>query len=82
MDDPAFLWPAWKFWLKQKDLFTTLHEEYNTSPSAIQDSVVFHHDIVDNSRQAKDLEPFKHILHQRRAFRLNELNEALDYTAQ
>ncbi|UKZ75987.1 hypothetical protein TrVFT333_003683 [Trichoderma virens FT-333] len=30
MDDPDISWPAWKFGLKRDDLFTTLHDQYNT----------------------------------------------------
>ncbi|KAH7137680.1 hypothetical protein EDB81DRAFT_800059 [Dactylonectria macrodidyma] len=37
MDDPSWAWPAWKFDMKRGDLFTKLHDQYNTYPSPIQD---------------------------------------------
>ncbi|KAH7115526.1 hypothetical protein EDB81DRAFT_819690 [Dactylonectria macrodidyma] len=33
MDDPSWAWPAWKFDMKRGDLFTKLHDQYNTYPS-------------------------------------------------
>ncbi|KAK3338641.1 hypothetical protein B0T25DRAFT_599397 [Lasiosphaeria hispida] len=44
IQDPCWSWPHWKFGLKRSDLFTKLHDQYNTVPSAIQDPEAFHHD--------------------------------------
>lgn len=77
MDDQTPWWPVWKFGLKREDFFTTLHQQYNTFASAIQDREAFYHDVLEISTTAHDLGQFKDMLDQRRKLRLHELEEAL-----
>ncbi|KAF2493697.1 hypothetical protein BU16DRAFT_439859, partial [Lophium mytilinum] len=74
-------WPAWKFGHEREDLYTTLHDQYNTFPSAIQDREAFYHDVLDVATHAANADQFHTGLQERRAARLQELNEALDSTA-
>ncbi|KAK1752650.1 hypothetical protein QBC47DRAFT_389025 [Echria macrotheca] len=84
MDDPAdpcWGWPHWKFGLKRDDLFTKLHDQYNTVPSAIQDPEAFHHDVFEISNQATSTDEFHRLLQDRKEQRLRELNESLESAA-
>lgn len=80
MDDRAEWaepWPFWKFGLKQDDLHTSLHDKYNTFPSAIQDPEAFHHDVYELSTQASTRREFEDLMEERKAQRLKELNTML-----
>jgi hypothetical protein len=84
MDDPGdfcWSWPHWKFGLKRDDLFTKLHDQYNTFPSSIQDPEAFHHDVFEISHQATTTDEFHHLLQDRKQQRLRELNESLESAA-
>ncbi|KAH8651798.1 hypothetical protein BGZ61DRAFT_468751 [Ilyonectria robusta] len=78
MDDPSWAWPAWKFDMKRGDLFTKLHDQYNTYPSPIQDPDAFHHDISEISHEANSATEFHHLANNRRQQRLRELNDAFE----
>lgn len=81
MDDRAEWaepWPFWKFGLKQNDLNTTLHEKYNTFPSAIQDPEAFHHDVYELSTRADTRGEFEQLMEERKTQRLKELNTMLE----
>ncbi|KAH6983674.1 hypothetical protein BKA56DRAFT_584036 [Ilyonectria sp. MPI-CAGE-AT-0026] len=78
MDDPSLAWPAWKFDMKRGDLFTKLHEQYNTYPCPIQDADAFHHDIFEISHEANSTAEFHRLANNRRQQRLHELNDALE----
>lgn len=78
MDEPGWTWPAWKFGLKSDDLFTTLHAQYNTISSSIQDQEAFHHDVYEISQRASSAEEFHSLLSQRKQKRLMELTAALE----
>ncbi|ETS84543.1 hypothetical protein PFICI_02568 [Pestalotiopsis fici W106-1] len=78
MDDRGWTWPAWKFGLKREDLFTTLHDQYNTFPSSIQDPEAFHHDVWEISNTASTQDEFHALLADRKELRLRELNETLE----
>lgn len=78
MDDRGWTWPAWKFGLKRDDLFTTLHDQYNTFPSSIQDPEAFHHDVWEISNTASTQDEFHAMLADRKELRLRELNETLE----
>lgn len=78
MDDPGWAWPFWKFGLKRDDLNTTLHDRFNTFPSAIQDPEAFHHDVYELSNQACDLDEFEQLMEARKKLRLRELNGMLE----
>ncbi|KAL1845102.1 hypothetical protein VTK73DRAFT_1126 [Phialemonium thermophilum] len=77
MEDPGWQWPFWKFGLKRDDLFTTLHDQYNTIPSSIQDPEAFHHDVFEISLEASTPAEFHRLLAARKEQRLYELNESL-----
>ncbi|KAK3693392.1 hypothetical protein B0T22DRAFT_496195 [Podospora appendiculata] len=84
MNDPGDLswsWPHWKFGLKRDDLFSTLHEQYNTFPSTIQDPEAFHHDVYEISNEATTTDDFYRLLRVRKEQRLRELNESLESAA-
>ncbi|KAI0127092.1 hypothetical protein BJ170DRAFT_684660 [Xylariales sp. AK1849] len=78
MDDPGWSWPAWKFGMKRDELFTKLHDQYNTFPSSIQDPEAFHHDVYEISNTASTTDEFHRFLADRKALRLRELNESLE----
>lgn len=78
MDDPSCAWPAWKFNMKRGDLLTTLHDQYNTYTSPIQDPDAFYHDIFEISHEATSIAEFHHLVDNRRRQRLHELHDALD----
>ncbi|KAJ1330916.1 hypothetical protein MN608_04372 [Microdochium nivale] len=81
MDDPAWQWPAWKFGMKRDDLFTKLHDQYNTIPSSIQDPEAFHHDVYEISTTASSPAEFHRLLADRKTQRLRELNQGLESAA-
>lgn len=78
MDDPACAWPFWKFGLQKDDLTTTLHDRFNTIPSAIQDPEAFHHDVYELSTRASTLDEFEQLMEERKKLRLEELNGMLE----
>jgi len=80
-DDLCWSWPHWKFGLKRNDLFTKLHDQYNTVPSAIQDPEAFHHDVYEISHEATSTDDFHRLLQDRKEQRLRELNESLESAA-
>lgn len=71
-------WPAWKFGMKRDELFTTLHDQYNTIPSAIQDAEAFHHDVYEISNVATNTHEFHRLLADRKEQRIRELNGTLE----
>lgn len=79
--DPCWSWPHWKFGLRRDDLFTKLHDQYNTVPSAIQDPEAFHHDVYEISNEASSTDDFHRLLQDRKEQRLRELNDSLESAA-
>ncbi|KAI0169927.1 hypothetical protein GGR52DRAFT_552093 [Hypoxylon sp. FL1284] len=78
MDDPGWSWPAWKFGMKRDELFTTLHDQYNTIAFSIQDPEAFHHDVYEISNIASSADELHRLLADRKQLRLNELNQSLE----
>ncbi len=78
MDDPDWTWPAWKFDMKREDLFTKLHDQYNTYSSTIQDPEAFHHDIYEICHEANSVAEFHRLAGDRKHQRLSELDKALE----
>ncbi|CVL13261.1 uncharacterized protein FPRN_15207 [Fusarium proliferatum] len=78
MDDPLWTWPAWKFGMKQEDLFTKLHDQYNTYAIPIKDAEAFYCDIAEISYEAQSTAEFHHLANHRRQQRLSELNKSLE----
>ncbi|KAM0258448.1 hypothetical protein ACHAQJ_003787 [Trichoderma viride] len=81
MDDPDLSWPAWKFGMKRDDLFTTLHDQYNTFTYTLQDPEAFHHDVYEISHHADTAEEFHRFMAARQRQRLSELQESLESLA-
>ncbi|KAH6608881.1 hypothetical protein Trco_002227 [Trichoderma cornu-damae] len=81
MDDPDLSWPAWKFGMKRDDLFTTLHDQYNTFTYTLQDAEAFHHDVFEISHHADTAEEFHRFMAARQRQRLTELQESLESLA-
>lgn len=78
MDEPGCSWPAWKFGMKREDLYSKLHDQYNTITSSIQDPEAFHHDVCEISHAASNPDEFHRLLADRKEQRLRELNESLE----
>lgn len=78
MDEPGWSWPAWKFGMKRDDLFTKLHDQYNTISSSIQDPEAFHHDVYEISQEASTAAEFHRLLAARKLQRVDELNKTLE----
>ncbi|KAK3985068.1 hypothetical protein QBC44DRAFT_335743 [Cladorrhinum sp. PSN332] len=84
MDDPAdacWSWPHWKFGLRKEDLFSKLHDQYNTVPTPILDPEAFHHDVYEISNEASSTDEFYRLLRDRKQQRIRELNESLESAA-
>ncbi|KAF5003650.1 hypothetical protein FDECE_9821 [Fusarium decemcellulare] len=81
MDDPGWSWPAWKFGMKRDDLFTKLHDQYNTFTFNLQDPEAFHHDVYEISRDANTTGEFHRLMAERQRQRIHELHESLESLA-
>lgn len=81
MDDPDIAWPAWKFGMKRDDLFTNLHDQYNTFTFNLQDPEAFHHDVYEISHDADTIDEFHRLMAERKQQRLYELHESLESLA-
>ncbi|RMJ10452.1 hypothetical protein BHE90_003397 [Fusarium euwallaceae] len=81
MDDPGWSWPAWKFGMKRDDLFTKLHDQYNTFTFNLQDPEAFHHDVYEISRDADTTDEFHRLMADRQRQRIRELHESLESLA-
>ncbi|WQF77024.1 hypothetical protein CDEST_02038 [Colletotrichum destructivum] len=76
--ETEFRWPWWKFRLPPEHLFTSLHDRFNTKPSAIQDPWAFHRDVVECANDAATVDEFYKHLATRKDQRINEMNDAWD----
>lgn len=64
--------------MKREELFTKLHDQYNTFASSIQDPEAFHHDVYEISTTANTCDEFHCLLALRKEQRLRELNQSLE----
>lgn len=64
--------------MKREELFTKLHDQYNTVAFSIQDPEAFHHDVYEISNSASSIDEFHRLLADRKQLRLNELNQSLE----
>lgn len=64
--------------MKREDIFTTLHDRYNTISSSIQDPEAFHHDVYEISNVASSPDEFHRLLSDRKEQRIHELNSTLE----
>lgn len=76
--DTQWLWPAWKFGMAMNDQFDTLHDQYNTISTPIQDAESFHLDIADIADKATSRAEFHSLLAQRKQLRLDELRSCFE----
>lgn len=81
MDEPGWAWPAWKFNMKRDDLFTSLHEQYNTVTFSLQDPEAFHHDVLELSNHAETATELHQLLAERKEQRTKEINDCLESLA-
>ncbi|KAH6609875.1 hypothetical protein Trco_003221 [Trichoderma cornu-damae] len=66
-------WPFNKFYLDPEDLFTTLHDRYNTQKLPLQDPVAFHQDVCECANSSATLDEFYSLLEERKAERIKEM---------
>ncbi|EGX95491.1 hypothetical protein CCM_00145 [Cordyceps militaris CM01] len=81
MDEPGWAWPAWKFNMRRDDLFTSLHDRYNTITFALQDPEAFHLDVLELSVQAGTAEEFHQLMAERKDQRTKEINNCFESLA-
>lgn len=60
--------------MKMDDLFTTLHDQYNTFSFTIQEPEAFYRDVYEASRDADSVDDLHRLLADRRQQRLDELH--------
>ncbi|KAM0259235.1 hypothetical protein ACHAQJ_003440 [Trichoderma viride] len=77
-EDQSYYYPGDKFGLDPNELFTTLHDRYNTNKFPILDANSFHRDVYECADDAETLDQFYSKLEQRKAQRIKELVEAWD----
>ncbi|KAK4081686.1 uncharacterized protein Triagg1_2427 [Trichoderma aggressivum f. europaeum] len=74
--DPAWSWPYEKFNFKHKDLFTTLHDRFNTQTLPLQDLPEFHSDVCELVDECDTEEELYSALEKRKEKRINQLRTA------
>lgn len=67
--------------MKRDDLFTKLHDQYNTFTFNLQDPEAFHHDVYEISRDADTTDEFHRLMADRQRQRICELHESLESLA-
>lgn len=78
LHDLEWYWPFAKFPLNPNDLFTTLHDRFNTRPFPLQDPVAFHRDVYECADSSDTIDEFYSQLEQRKAQRIEEMSEGWD----
>ncbi|PON20877.1 hypothetical protein TGAM01_v210276 [Trichoderma gamsii] len=76
--DLEWYWPFAKFPLDPNDLFTTLHDRFNTRPFPLQDPTAFHRDVYECADNSDTIDEFYSQLEQRKAQRIEEMSEGWD----
>ncbi|KAM6482606.1 hypothetical protein HDV62DRAFT_390631 [Trichoderma sp. SZMC 28011] len=74
--DPEWCWPFRKFSLKHEDLFTTLHDRFNTQTLPLQDLPAFHSDVCELVLECDTLDELYSALEKRKEQRIKELRTA------
>ncbi|KAL6896345.1 hypothetical protein GGI43DRAFT_428943 [Trichoderma evansii] len=69
-------WPWRKFNLDPEDLFTTLHDRFNTRKLPVQDPGSFHRNVIECVTISDTLDDFYFNLEQRKAQRIEEIDSA------
>ncbi|KAM0479506.1 hypothetical protein ACHAPX_004722 [Trichoderma viride] len=78
LQDLEWYWPFAKFPLDPNDLFTTLHDRFNTRPFPLQDPTAFHRDVYECADSSDTIDEFYSQLEQRKAQRIEEMSEGWD----
>jgi hypothetical protein len=68
-------WPAWKFGMRQEELFTTLAKRCNSMTLPVLNVDVFNCDVCELSATVQDRDDLFHLLDERRDLRQKELLE-------
>ncbi|KAH8120912.1 hypothetical protein FP744_10000963 [Trichoderma asperellum] len=76
--DLEWYWPFEKFPLDPNDLFTTLHDRFNTRPFPLQDPVAFHRDVYECADSSDTIDELYSRLEERKAQRIEEMSEGWD----
>jgi hypothetical protein len=74
-EEPQYLQQSWRIGYELKDVFSILHEKFNTVPMFIQDRDAFYSDVAELISNASDKEDFDAKLQERREQRLKELKD-------
>lgn len=74
--DFQWFWPCGKFPLDPTDLFTTLHDRFNTKPLPLQDPQAFHRDVFECADKSDTIDEFYSRLEKRKAQRIKEMSTA------
>ncbi|KAI0192945.1 hypothetical protein EV127DRAFT_425357 [Xylaria flabelliformis] len=69
-------WPAWKFGMRQAELFTTIAKQFNSITIPMLDLEAFNRDVCEISLAARDKDDFFKLLGERRDMRQKELYRA------
>ncbi|UKZ69829.1 uncharacterized protein TrAtP1_010834 [Trichoderma atroviride] len=78
LQDLEWYWPFAKFSLDPNDLFTTLHDRFNTRPFSLQDPTAFHRDVYECADSSDTRDEFYSRLEQRKAQRIKEMSKGWD----
>lgn len=78
LSDKEWQWPFNKFSLHPEDLFTTLHDRFNTHKLPLQDPVAFREDVCESARYSATLDEFYSQLEARKIERIKEMNKGWD----
>ncbi|KAH0532071.1 hypothetical protein TsFJ059_000810 [Trichoderma semiorbis] len=81
ISDAGWRWPFRKFGLKHEDMFTTLHDRFNTQTIPLQNTAAFHNDVCGLVLECDTLEELYSALEERKEQRIKELNRAWDEVA-
>lgn len=76
--DLEWFWPFDKFPLDPNDLFTTLHDRFNTRPFPLQEPAAFHKDVCECADSSDTIDEFYSRLEKRKAQRIEEMSEGWD----
>ncbi|KAI0398704.1 hypothetical protein F4802DRAFT_592373 [Xylaria palmicola] len=81
VEDQKWHWPAWKFRMNLDELFTTLHDQFNTWPAPLQNFEAFHHDVWEISSTVATKQELFSALELRRKQRSEEMARVWDVIA-
>ncbi|KAH9985585.1 hypothetical protein F4779DRAFT_612068, partial [Xylariaceae sp. FL0662B] len=73
-------WPAWKFGMRQDELFTTVAKQFNSITIPMLDLDSFNRDVCELSAIAQDKDAFFKLLDERRDMRQKELLDLWQFT--